>query len=939
MAWVINGEKLLPSYGNDYKLTGRNYWPIVKTGSNYNTADNTITWSIEANRQGDIEGDAVITETIPAGQTFVVSDVGDTEEERLKNSVTLSLNTYNNVTSTGEIDKVEVIEPDDPDTEETVVKIYLKDLTGYIYDQYRNTDGTLNSTGADMVRNSKWVNYGWVTLTLKTALTEKALLELDEKTELTNTATINGGVLEKDKYTSTATVKPGISTISKTMASQDFPAYVKFVLDINKSKMNLDAEKTTVTVYDKMGTGLSLAPDHEDYMTVYDMSDATEDDYETTATKLSVGENEGDYSVNILDGGNSFELTVPDEKYIKVVYWAKFEGVAGTSYDLTNTADFYYEGVVSDESSRAWAQSLKVQFSDASAMSNPYINVYKVDQSGNPLAGVTFQLYKVTKNDDGTVTLGNKLAEKTTGSNGKLYFGHRESSDETLEKDTLYCIVEASAPAGYALAEPYYFEFPDIYDSTDDGYVVNANKQATHEATHPTSVTVNDKLPGETINVVNTLSLPSLTIPLNKTVNGKNTESGVDFTFTLKQTSGSAYTSDTAAADLTNTGITVTNDGSGTVEFDTLNFPSAGTYTFTLAEEDTTANGFTKDSTVYKVEVKVGVDSTTNQLSVTEAKFYTGNDEDGYTEKGDLQKGDVPTFDNTFSLEGSFEVTLKKEITNWPEGVDMPAFTFEVYRNGEKMDGVSNNTDGTVTNDKDGNITFSIPITQDDLGTDQRYVIKEVAGDSKLFTYDDGSVVIAVDIGLDKDGNLVGTNIVNKTKDGTFTNTYSATGSFTLTGTKYLYGPEDVQATVKNGQFTFTVKEGNSIVATGKTKAGGEIEFTPINYVAAQIGDHTYTITEDKGSEMFQNYNADPVTVVVTVSDDGTGTGKLTATVKSVNGSEENKDITFTNTCTYIVPTGINLDTLPYVLVLVFALCGGAALVLSRRKRRQSKQH
>jgi pilin isopeptide linkage protein len=161
---------------------------------------------------------------------------------------------------------------------------------------------------------------------------------------------------------------------------------------------------------------------------------------------------------------------------------------------------------------------------------------------------------------------------------------------------------------------------------------------------------------------------------------------------------------------------------------------------------------------------------------------------------------------------------------------------------------------------------------------------------------------------------------------------YKPTGSFTLTGTKYLYGPNNAKGTVKAGQFTFTVKEGDEIVATGTTKADGSIEFTPINYVATQMGDHTYTITEDKGSELFQNYDASPVTVVVTVADDGTGTGKLIGTVKSVNGDAE-AAITFTNTCDYIIPTGIRLDVLPYALILILALGIGGLLLKRRRKR------
>jgi pilin isopeptide linkage protein len=814
-----------------------------------------------------------------------------------------------------------------------VITIHLKNLIGYVYnqDKYRNADGTLNDAGISLIRSGNWVNHGWVTLTLQTALTEKARLELDENTEITNTATINADGLKKDFYTSTATVKPGISTITKEMASQEAPAYVEFKLDINKSEMDLDPNQDTVTVYDKMGENLYLAPDHTNYMKVYDMTGVTDDDL-SKAKELTTDE----YTVKIGDGGNNFEITVPDDKYIKVVYWAKFVGSASGTY--SNTADFFYEGVNSSESNRVWTNSLKVQLADASAWSTPYVYVYKYDQTGTPINGVKFELYEVTVDTDGKVTLGNKLATKTTGSdsnadgkNGMVYFGNRDGG-YTLSHDKLYCIVEdpSSVPAGGAATDPYYFELPDIYDHDASGNPtgINEKKQAAHITTHPAGVNVNDLLSGDTIGIVNTISVPSFTIPLNKTINGSNAASGVDFTFTLKQASGgTAYTEENTAAELIATGITVTNDGSGKVDFDALYFPFTGEYTFTLSENDTDAEGFTKDRTEYTVKITVGTDGATNTLCVESAKFYVGSEE-----KGDLMTGAVPTFDNTFKSTGSFEVTLHKEITNWPEGLDMPEFTFEVYREGKKLEGISNNDKGTITNDKNGTITFTIPVTNDDLGTDQRYVIKEVAGDDSWFTYDTDSVVVAVDIALGADRKLSGSNIVYKTKDGIFTNAYNASGSITLDGTKYLFGPNNAVGTVQAGQFTFTVKEGKEIVATGKTKADGSIGFTSINYVAAQIGEHTYTITEDKGSELFQKYDADPVTVVVTVTDDGTGTGKLKAEVKSVNG-KEGDPITFTNHCDYIIPTGIRLDVLPYALILILALGIGGLLLKRRRKR------
>jgi pilin isopeptide linkage protein len=706
------------------------------------------------------------------------------------------------------------------------------------------------------------------------------------------------------------------------------------MLDINKNALNLDPSKDTVTVDDVMGEGLYLAPDHTDYFKVYDV---------TNGKELTAGGTDG-YTLEIGEKSNTFKLTVPDSTYIKVTYWAKFDG----SDSYTNTANYYYEGVNVSNDGGQWKDSLKVRNAGASAWTSPFIKVYKYDQSGQALANVTFELYKVTVNSDGTVTLGDLVDTKTTGANGEIAFGYTTAGDSYhLDHETLYCIVETSAPAGYAKADPYYFELPDIYDHSGDEVTVNAEEQAAHVATHPTTITVNDKMPGETIGIVNTLSVPSYSIPLDKTINGSHTDSGVNFTFTLKPLSGTAYTDSTVKTQLETSGITVTNDGSGAVEFDKLYFAAAGTYTFSLTENDTTANGFTKDSTEYKVEIVVDIGSD-NTLYIKSAKYYVGS-----TLKGDLLNGDVPTFDNTFSLNGSFTLTAKKEITNWPEGTDMPEFEFQVYRNNKVITTAKNTADGTIT--------FNVPITHEDLGTDQRYVIKEVSGDDDRFVYDTSSVVASVDIVLDENGGLTGKNITYKTNNGTFTNEYNASGSLTLKGWKSLYLKSDRtnSITVKAKQFNFTVKEGNDVVSTGTTKSGGEITFSAINYVAAQKGYHYYTITEDRGTELFQNYDASPIYVIVNVHDavEGgvSGNGKLTAdvvyadkTYKTVDQLEKNENedenqmlnILFINTCNFVVPTGINLSTLPFVLTLGGALClGGVALALCIRKRRHIQQH
>jgi pilin isopeptide linkage protein len=123
------------------------------------------------------------------------------------------------------------------------------------------------------------------------------------------------------------------------------------------------------------------------------------------------------------------------------------------------------------------------------------------------------------------------------------------------------------------------------------------------------------------------------------------------------------------------------------------------------------------------------------------------------------------------------------------------------------------------------------------------------------------------------------------------------------------------------------------VVATGSTRAGGEIYFTPIEYIASDIGTHTYTISEEKGGELFQNYDASSVEVTLEVYDVD-GSGVLGVRNVSVDGAAD-AQIEFTNTCTYVINTGITFDLLPYIFVLIAAVGFGIMLIISGLRRRK----
>lgn len=102
-----------------------------------------------------------------------------------------------------------------------------------------------------------------------------------------------------------------------------------------------------------------------------------------------------------------------------------------------------------------------------------------------------------------------------------------------------------------------------------------------------------------------------------------------------------------------------------------------------------------------------------------------------------------------------------------------------------------------------------------------------------------------------------------------------------LTAKKIAIGKE-----LLNGQFDFAIRDGDTIVATGKNDANGNILFTDINY--SSIGQYTYTVVETSSSQGGWIVDATEYKINVTISD--TGNGVLNATVEYLNGN-----IVFTN--------------------------------------------
>jgi pilin isopeptide linkage protein len=427
-----------------------------------------------------------------------------------------------------------------------------------------------------------------------------------------------------------------------------------------------------------------------------------------------------------------------------------------------------------------------------------------------------------------------------------------------------------------------------------------------------------------------------------KTINGKTVNSDTKFTFTLKPKSvDNIYTDEKLATAISSDGITAEISGSGETEFDTLYFTKEGTYTFTMTEDklsDTaTANGYSKDDNSFTVTIVVG-EGTNNDLVVKSASFVSS---DSSVTSGDLSTV-VPTFDNTLHLTGTLTLKATKEVTNRTKSVQAGEFAFTVSAGGEVI--AEKNEDGTTKIGEDGkpvkkvfytkaggDIEINIDIDQNDIGT-KTYIISEVAGDDDTIKYTTERVRYKVTIAEAGNGKVKATSCEPIT-DTVFTNEYKASGSATLEGTKILESASTGKAsTMYKGEFNFVVKEGDTKVATGTNEVDGSITFTDITYDASDIGVHTYIISEKNEGKPFITYTENTVKVQVTVTD--AGDGKLATDVQYIYGPlDDNGHALFKNIYTFIIPSGIRMDILPYVLLVIVAGCIGILMVCRRKHR------
>ena len=324
---------------------------------------------------------------------------------------------------------------------------------------------------------------------------------------------------------------------------------------------------------------------------------------------------------------------------------------------------------------------------------------------------------------------------------------------------------------------------------------------------------------------------------------------------------------------------TAKNQADGTVNFKSLTFNKEGTHTYTITEnKGTDANvNYSTQSITATVDVKK-----TDDKLVATVTYSGGDGEQKNTITNTQNKPKVSNAKVTLNLKKAFE------------GGELKGDDFEFVAKDANDQVV-----GTAKNQKNGSITFD-NITVDKAGT-FKYTITETKGTDKTITYSDKTITATVVV-VEKDNALVVEQISysdGQTKTNTFTNKKEAPKTESVTATlqvKKLFKEGETTLPMTDNQFEFVLKEGNTTLETAKNKANGTVTFKELSYTSE--GTHTYTITENKGTDASINYSTQTITATVAVKKDN---DKLVATVTYSGGDTEKGDA-FTNTKTPPTP-------------------------------------
>ncbi len=535
--------------------------------------------------------------------------------------------------------------------------------------------------------------------------------------------------------------------------------------------------------------------------------------------------------------------------------------------DFTKVGTYYYlikevnggatiKGITYDNT----VYRVRVEITD-DLLGQLHATVHIYDNAGVPQQSIVFRNnYEITGDSNITIR-GTKIlnGDRTTVEANEFEFGLYDAAGElieavkndadgnfafsTLKFDETDVPVSGQKQITYTVREIAGNNARYTYDDTIYTVVVTVkdNDSGGIEVTY----TVNDTANGK-INFTNTYTNPTpVTYTPMAKKNYNKTLNGGEFKFKLE-----------GEIDGTKISQEKTNSAGGSITFDTLSFPEAGTYTFTVKEIEKIL-GFIRYSTA-EYELIVNIIDTNGVLSL--GSVTVNNDPDGTIE-----------FTNTYVMDGEDEVTVRgtKILNGDRTTVEANEFEFGLYdAAGELIE--------AVKNDADGNFAFStlkfdetdVPVSGQKQIT---YTVREIAGSNIRVTYDQTVYTVVVTVEDNEQGGVSASYTVDSDANGSiaFNNIYTPKPEdinvdFDIIKTVVNKGSEKIGP--EGFEFLLNALADGVADITVKADENGKARFT-LTFTEDDIGNtYTYKLTEVNGGKANVTYSTVEHTVTVAIS-------------------------------------------------------------------------
>ncbi len=447
----------------------------------------------------------------------------------------------------------------------------------------------------------------------------------------------------------------------------------------------------------------------------------------------------------------------------------------------------------------------------------------------------TFEVYPV----------GNYDARQTF----KLKAGESHTLTGLVPGDYIVNEIEANLPAGFAPQQ-------NLVTVTADNNIV------------ATAHFINDYTPDAV--------KPTLVVTGTKTLTGRDWKTGDEFEFALEMLDGADWINvtkngQTRKVKFGDSTYDYKFDFASDSDLSHFEFTKVGTYWFRVREviPTQTLGGVTYDE-LYRYFSVVVTDATMD--GKLEIANVTATAPASVSEVNNVDTVKVD-FNNVYAPTGADELIVsidKTVVDNVGAGKGRDGYIFGLF--------TENGTEPIVTSqptDQNGKTTINLSFPATVVGKSYDFVIKEIVPEDKLLgmTYDPIVYNITIRIVDNLDGTITAfVDYNNTSSEGvnfTFTNVYKPAAAETvIEGNKVLEGRD-----LREGEFTFELYNGSTLVDTATNAANGDFAFDKLTF--NQIGTYNYTVKEKKGNLGGIDYDTKAYAVKIVVSDDANNDGKL----------------------------------------------------------------